>query len=290
EDTTAGDSEVDIFKPAAAGENIRLRGEDVQVGTSLLSKGRRITPGDIGLLAATGIDFVRAHSRPSVAVLSTGDELVEPGEPLGPGQIYNSNGYMLCSLLGTHGATPQFLGVARDDPEDLRTRLEAASGFDMVLTSGGVSVGVHDLVKDILSDMGDIFFWKVAIRPGKPLAFGLLDTTPLVGLPGNPGASFVGFFQFVLPALRKLAGRKDVVPKTEKAVLKEPLTKKRGLLYCMKMSLTTENGRLHAGLSGGQGSGMLLSTSGADALALLPEDRESFEAGEEVEVQPVDAD
>lgn len=285
EDTDARDEEVAVKIAVSAGKNIRWRGEDVARESEVLPAAKKLTPGDIGLLAAIGKGSVLVYPRPKVAVISTGDELEEPGQTLGPGKIYNSNAYMLSSLLAYHGAIPKFLGIARDNPDDLREKLKKAAAFDLILTSGGVSVGVHDLVKNVLAEMGDIFFWKVAIRPGKPLAFGLLENVPLLGLPGNPGASFVSFYQFVLPAIRKLAGRRDALPHTKKARLEETLKKRKGFLYCLKVVLSEKNGEITARLSGGQSSGMLLSTSTADALALLPEDREIFHPGEEIEVQ-----
>jgi molybdopterin molybdotransferase len=195
---------VAIMTAARPGENVRPIGEDVAAGATVLMAGTRVRPAEIGVLATLNRTQATVHRRPRVGILATGDEVVDAGEPLGPGQIRNSNAPLLAALVTRCGGEVVPLGTARDSEDDLRRRLAQADGLDLLLTTGGVSVGDYDLVKQVLQAEGRIDLWEVRIKPGKPLAFGCLGRTPVLGLPGNPVAAAVAFEQFARPVIRKM--------------------------------------------------------------------------------------
>ncbi|MDP7080206.1 MAG: molybdopterin molybdotransferase MoeA [Candidatus Undinarchaeales archaeon] len=271
-------------------KNVRPSGEDVHSGEVVLERGRLVRPAEVGVLASLGCATVTVHRRPRVAILATGDELVDVDEPLGPGKIRNSNEHSMVALVTRTGGVPLALGIARDTTDDLTAKLRAAldNGADLVLTSGGVSVGDYDVVKDVLDAEGRMRFWQVNMKPGKPLAFGLLaGDVPLVGLPGNPVSTMVSFEQFVRPAILRMLGRSDLAKPTVRAVLDEAVSNsgRRGFIRVM---VERRDDRFHAHTTGEQGSGMLTSMSRANGLAVVPEGTKRIEAGTELTVQMLD--
>ena len=241
EDTEKDGNDVLVKDKAEKGENIRLSGEDVREGEMIIKNGCRIQPVHIGMMAVVGRSNVYVSQQPTVAILSTGDEIKDLDEnPTGP-CIYNSNGYMLAAQVRSSGAVPVYLGIALDNEAALQEKFHDALKCDIVLSSGGVSVGDYDLVKASLDRMGqDMAFWKVAMKPGKPLAFGQIDGTPIFGLPGNPVSSFVSFEQFVRPSLKKMMGSADLKPKSIQAKLTQPVRKKPGRLHFLSRLLGTD--------------------------------------------------
>ena len=241
------------------------------------------------MLAALGRSYVSVHQRPIVAVVSTGDELVEVDETPGPGKIVNSNGYSLAALVLEAGGIPLQVGIARDRREDLLARFRAASRADIIISSGGVSVGDYDLVKDIMAEIGSrIQFWRVAMRPGRPLAFGLLEGKPLFGLPGNPVSSMVSFEQFIRPSILKMRGYSNIYRRAVRAEITEGYKKKEGLRYFLRARVEFRDGKYIAALTGEQGSGILKSMVLANGLIVLSEDITSVKPGDEVAVQLLD--
>jgi molybdopterin molybdotransferase len=277
------------LRGVAPGANVRARGEDVRAGTVVLPRGAVLRPPDLGLLASLGLAEVAVHRRPRVALLSTGDEVAEPGTARRPGQIYDANRFSLAGLVEAAGAAPLDLGIVPDAREVLRARLaDAAAAADVVLTSGGVSVGAHDLVKAVLAEVGGIDFWQVAMQPGRPLAVGQIGATPFFGLPGNPVASMLCFLLFVRPALWKLGGRRDLAPPCFTAVATEPMPKKTGRREFKRGILRFAGPGWEVSTTGPQGSGILSSMVAANCLIVLEEERGDVAAGETVLVEPLD--
>ena len=271
-----------------AGDNVRARGEDIYQGQVVLRVGRRITAADLGLIASLGISRVTVMRRLRVAFFSTGDELRGVGEALQPGQIYDSNRYTLYAMLTHLQCQITDLGVVRDDPQALREVLQAATTeHDVIVSSGGVSVGEADHVRQVLSELGEINFWKVAMKPGRPLTFGFLGPTVFFGLPGNPVALMVTFSQFVQPALQRLAGQTPQSPLNVWAQTTTALKKRAGRTDFQRgiLSQSTE-GVLQVTKTGDQGSGILLSMSLANCFIILPTEATQVEAGAQVLVQP----
>jgi len=285
EETTLEDGRLRLTRPAKPQQHVRERGEEFQTGEVLLSAGTRIAAGEIALLASAGITRVRAYPRPRVAILSTGDELVELGETPGPGQIVNSNLHLLMARLRELGCEPLPLGIAKDNPDGLSDAIRSGLQADLFLSTGGVSVGEKDHVQETLNRHGFARkFWKVAIKPGKPVLFGTIGATPVFGLPGNPAATAATFELFVKPALRLLAGETEVKPATRKATLTTPVKgggNRQAFLWCR---LEWDGDGYQVGVSGRQGSGQNRSIQGANALLALPVGAEKLEAGESVEV------
>lgn len=288
EDTEKAAETVKIFKETAKGKNIRLAGEDVKQGEEILTAGSILQPAHIGMLASCQRAFVYVFQIPRVAILSTGDELIEIDEPWAQGKIVNSNAYSLTSQVKMCGAQPIVLGIARDRMEDLLDKIQQGLLADILITSGGVSVGDYDLVKDILGKLGQINFWKVAMRPGQPLAFGLISGKPLFGLPGNPVSSMVSFEQFVRPAILKMSGHTKLFRPTILAELGEDLEKKSGLTYFLRCRLMRENDKILATTTGEQGSGILSSMVKAQGLIVLPPEVTKVRAGQKVKVMLLD--
>jgi molybdopterin molybdotransferase len=274
------------------GDNVRLAGEDIQIGATILLPGRYLTPPDIGLMASLGIGEIKVKRRPRVALLSTGDEICPLGRVLTGGAIYDSNRYTLQAALKRFSVKVMDQGIVPDDPELLREALvRAAASADVVVSSGGVSVGEADFVKSVLASIGDVAFWKIAMKPGRPLAFGRVGGTPFIGLPGNPVAVMVGFYQFVLPVLEKKMGMTDrpIVP-TFKARSLAKLRKLPGRTEYQRGILERgEGGEWLVRTTGRQGSGMLRSMSLANALIILPHQSGCVEPGDMVEVLPLAA-
>ena len=273
--------------PIDKGANVRLRGEDVETGAIVIEAGSVLRPQEIGVITSLGIWQVAVHRRPCVALLSTGDEIVEPGVPRRPGQIYDSNRFTLHGALRQCGADVVDLGIVRDARDELRDHLlQASRSVDFVLTSGGVSVGTHDFVKDVLDEVGAIDFWQVAMQPGRPLAVGRVGDTPFFGLPGNPVASLLAFMLFVRPALYKRAGRRRLFPDTWQARVTQPLRKRAGRREFKRGVLAYRAGAWEVRTTGPQGSGILSSMVAGNCLIVLEEERGDVAAGETVTVEP----
>jgi molybdopterin molybdotransferase len=283
-------SQIKVRRAVQAQDHVRPAGEDVRLGERVMAPGRLIRPQEIGVLASLGRSSVLVHRRPKVAILATGDELLEVHEPLAPGKIRNSNEYTNAALVTRTGGMPIRLGIARDTEADLTAKIRAglAQGADLFLTSGGVSVGDYDVVKDVLGTEGEMQFWQVCMKPGKPLAFGLLaGGIPLIGLPGNPVSAMVSFEQFARPAILKMLGHTDLTKPTVLAILDQTLTNsgRRGFA---RVVVTRRDGRYHARSTGEQGSGVLTSMAKANGLAIIPEETYRVEAGSRVTVQMLD--
>jgi molybdopterin molybdotransferase len=273
--------------PLDKGVNVRLRGEDVEAGTIVIEAGTVLRPQEIGLATSLGLWQLGVHMRPRVALLSTGDEVADPGMPRRPGQIYDSNRFTLRGLVEQCGAEVIDVGIVPDARDELRARLlEASATAEVVVTSGGVSVGMYDLVKDVLGEIGGIDFWQVAMQPGRPLAVGTIGAAHFFGLPGNPVASMLAFMLFVRPALFKLAGRRQLFPEVWPARAAEPMRKKPGRREFKRGILRLENGGWEVRTTGPQGSGILSSMVSGNCLIVLEEDRGDVAVGETVLVEP----
>jgi molybdopterin molybdotransferase len=287
------DERVRILREAKSGDNIRRAGEDIHEGQRVLAEGLVIRPAELGVLASIGRATVKVVRRPVVAVLSTGDELVEVGQPLPPGRIYDSNAYSLAALIERYGGIPKVLGIAHDTVEALVEKIHQGLDADMLLTSAGVSRGDYDMVKDVLAREGEIDFWTVAMKPGKPLAFGLFRSgqrpIPHIGLPGNPVSSMVSFELFVRPAILKMLGKAHWQKPTILAIAKERIVNRGDpRRYFARCVVAEEGGRYYASLTGPQGSGILSSMAAANALTVIPEDVDVVEPGEEISVMMLD--
>jgi molybdopterin molybdotransferase len=281
---------IEVRTAVESGANVRPAGEDIRLGERVMIPGRLIRPQESGVLASLGRETVLVHRRPRVAILATGDELLEVHEPLAPGKIRNSNEYTNAALVTRYGGVPIRLGIARDTAGELTARIRAGleQGADLFLTSGGVSVGDYDVVKDVLGSEGQMQFWQVRMKPGKPLAFGLLPGgVPLIGLPGNPVSAMVSFEQFARPAILKMLGHLDLNKPAVQAILEEPLINS-GRRAFVRVVVTRQEGGYHARTTGEQGSGVLTSMSKANGLAVILEGIEQVEAGSLVTVQMLD--
>ncbi|MEE4378732.1 MAG: gephyrin-like molybdotransferase Glp [Candidatus Competibacteraceae bacterium] len=282
------DHQVWVGTPLKPGQNIRQAGEDLAAGAMVLPTGRRLSPADLGLLASLGIAEVEVRRRPRVAFFSTGDELRSLGETLGEGDIYDSNRYTLYAMLTRLGVQVIDMGVVRDRREDLLAAFqEAGRNADVVITSGGVSVGEADLVKEILKRSGQVNFWKIAMKPGRPLAFGQIGNALFFGLPGNPVSVMITFYEFVQPALQRLMGQPPTPPLTFKVPCLSRLRKRPGRTEFQRGVLERQpDGSLAVHGTGDQGSGILKTMSRANCLIVLPHDSGTVEAGMLVDVQP----
>lgn len=283
-------TEVEVLCPAGPQDNVRPAGEDIHAGERVLEEGRLIRPQEIGVLASLGHPTALVHRRPRVAILATGDELLEVHEPLAPGKIRNSNEYTNAALVLRTGGIPIRLGIARDTKAELTAKIREglSQGADLFLTSGGVSVGDYDVVKDVLGTEGQMQFWQVMMKPGKPLAFGLLrGGVPLIGLPGNPVSAMVSFEQFARPAILKMMGRSHLGKPAVQAVLGEDV-RNSGRRAFVRVIVTREGDTYRARTTGEQGSGVLTSMSKANGLAVIPEGARLAAAGTVVTVQMLD--
>ncbi len=278
-------AEVMVYTAARAGANIRPTGEDIQAGQIVLGSRIILRPQDIGVLAALGYATVPVFRQPRVAILSTGDELVGVDEPLTPGKIRDSNSYTLAGLVAAYGGIPVRLPTARDTLDDVRRlfRDALAQSPDIVLSSAGVSVGAFDVVRTVLDELGEVGFWRVNLRPGKPLAFGHLQGVPFFGLPGNPVSALVTFEVFVRPVLLKMTGRPDQVMMATATVGED--IQSDGRRSYLRVKLAREDGRLVARLTGTQSSGALMSMVLADGLLIVPENVTHVPAGEQLPVR-----
>jgi molybdopterin molybdotransferase len=301
---------IDVHAAVVPGAWIRREASDLAAGTTVLPAGTTLTPAAIGLVAAIGLDTVRVHRRPTVGVVTTGDEIRQPGEPLGPAGIPDANGPALMAMVEASGAQAVSLGLALDRIDDVRARFHAglADGLDVIIASGGVSVGPYDVVRSAFEPFGSIDLWRVAVQPGKPFAFGrrrLEDETGaepgtaetlFFGLPGNPVSTFVTFELFVRPALRRLAGLPDaeLARPVDRAILLDAVTKDAGRRAFIRVvadrdpttrtPIRDEMGRVRVRLAGGQGSHVLSALAAAEALAVIPEDGPTRPAGSAVDL------
>jgi molybdopterin molybdotransferase len=277
-----------VSRMARKQDNIRPAGEDVEAGQMVLSVGTPIRPAEIGMLASMGCAEIRVHRRPRIAVLATGDELVAPGGALGPGQIYNSNTSTICALVRRTGGESVALGIARDTTEDLRRSLRHLLDIDLILTTGGVSVGDYDLVKHVLQREGIVDLWQVRIKPGKPLAFGSLDEVPLIGLPGNPVAAAVAFEQFARPAIQRMLGHRAPSIPTVQARLLDRIENRGGRRHFVRARTWLQDGSYVSTRAGRQGSAIMTSLVNGNSLVVVPEDCPVAEPGMMVEAQMLD--
>ncbi|HEY8447965.1 MAG TPA: gephyrin-like molybdotransferase Glp [Thermomicrobiales bacterium] len=278
-----------VLRAPRPGEHIRLAGEDVPAGATVLRSGTPLRPADLGLIAALGRTEVRVHRRPRVAILATGDEVVAPGEPISAGRIYDSNSTLIAALVQQSGGESCLLGIARDNLGAVRAKLEEARQADLIITAGGVSAGDFDVVKEALRLEGEIAFWQVRMRPGKPLAFGQVGGIPLLGLPGNPVAAAVCYLQFGHAAVRTLLGHPVRALPTARAVLLDRVENRGGRRHFVRVRVArADDGRLIARLVGPQGAGILSSLVGANGLLVVPEELAVAEPGMVLPVQLLD--
>ncbi len=287
---------VNVFKEALAGANIRRAGEDVRPGKVLVQRGTVLRPSEIGVIASLGRSTVRVIRRPAVAVLSTGDELLEPGQPRSGAKIYDSNAHSVGALAKRYGGIPRLLGIAQDTVEALTAKIHEGMDADMLVTSAGVSRGDYDVVKDVLAREGEIDFWTVAMKPGKPLAFGCFypdgaggRRVPHIGLPGNPVSSMVTFELFGRPAMMKMMGKRDWRRPRVRAIAQDRIVNENDpRVFLARCIVTERDGRYYASLTGSQGSGILTSMMRANALTVIPAAVDVVDAGDEVEVIMLD--
>lgn len=277
---------VQILKQVPVGASVRAAGEDVTAGTVVVQRGTLLRPAEIGVLATVGAANVPVFRRPRVAILATGDELVDVGERPGPGQIRNANGYSNAAQVIVAGGEPLQLPIARDTEAELNARIDQALawGADLFLTSGGVSVGDYDVVKKVLQQRGQMEFWRVKMKPGKPIAFGLIEGVPLLGLPGNPVSAMVGFELFGRPALLKMQGREGYQRPTIQATFTGTLSDRADRRQYVRVRVEQREGTFWAHLTGEQGSGVLTSMMYADGLMIVPEGMTRVEPGAELPV------
>ena len=290
-----GHGTVEILKAIKQGDNVRGAGEDIRKGKVVLPKGTVIRPSEIGVLASIGQAQVLVHRRPRVAILATGDELVDVTDPVTPGKIRNSNEYTNAAAVTKVGGIPIRLGIARDNIQDLKAKIKSGldQQADLFITSAGVSVGDYDMVKDVLSSEGEIQFWQVRMKPGKPLAFGILRKeggpgVPLLGLPGNPVSAMVSFEMFARAAILTMLGKTKFTRPTVRAVLLDQATNDSNRRNFIRVHVGKENGRIVARTTGEQGSGILTSLSRANGLLVIPENVGTVPPGETVDVQMLD--
>ena len=287
-------TEIGVLVEVERGLNIRRAGEDISRGSLVLTNGTVLRPQEIGVLASLGRNVVRVIRRPIVAILATGDELVDAGKPLPVGKIYSSNNYSLAAQVVRYGGVARKLGIARDNVESLEKEIKEARDADLIITSAGVSVGDYDVVKDFLDKHGEVTFSTVRMKPGKPLAFGRLGAgkrmVPHLGLPGNPVSSMITFEQFARPAILKMLGKKDLGKPSIQAKSESNIENTDGRRVFARVKVTKQNGQYFARVVGPQGSGMLTSMAKANGLMVVPEEAGQVRIGDDVVVQMLDWD
>lgn len=288
---------IGIVEAAEPRLNIRCAGEDIKKGSLVIRKGAVLRPSEIGVLATVGRSTARVIRRPVMAVLATGDELIDAGESLPPGKIHNSNTYSVASLVKRYGGIPKVLGIARDTQEDLASKIRSGLKADMLLTSGGVSAGDYDIVKGVLAKEGEISFWTVRMKPGKPIAFGFFKVkgrdksvriVPHLGFPGNPVSTMVSFELFARPSILKMMGKTNLEKPFVTARLQDKIANRDGRRVYARVVVSRTDGEYTARLTGEQGSGILTSMAMADGLAIVPEDVPEAKPGELVKVLMLD--
>ena len=291
EETEPTDDSVLLRERVKPPQHIRFRGEDVRSGDTVVSAGTILRPPEISMLASFGKATVPVHRRARVAVLSTGDELIELGEQPGNGKIINSNALSLAAAIREIGAEPVILGIARDNRESHREKMAEGLKADALITSAGVSAGDRDLVRDCLAELEvRQLFWKVDIKPGGPVAFGMKEGKPVFSLPGNPVSTMVTFEELVRPALLKMMGHRRVIKPYVQAALRAEVRKKAGKVHFLRVRIEVENGRYWASSAGDQNTGILGTMLRANGIAVLPKDKTVFSPGEEVAVHLLHGD
>ena len=284
-------TEIGIQLSVLSGSNIRAQGRDIQKGQPVIDRTKVLKAADIGVLASLGYSKVQVVKRPTVGILATGDELIDPREPLEPGKIYNSNSYSIAAAVQASGGIPWMLGIASDTRHSISSMLnKGIDGADILITTAGVSKGDYDLVKNVLTEHGKIELWSVRMRPAKPLAFGLLNASegrrmPILGLPGNPVSSLVAFEQFGRPAIRKMMGFVNHGRPRVQAILEDAIVNSDGRRQYARVIVTKRDGTYYARLTGDQGSNILTSMSLANGLAICPEETPRKEIGESIDVE-----
>ena len=284
-------TEIGIELSVPSGGNIRALGGDIRQGQTVINQRKVLKAADIGVLASLGYSAVQVVKRPTVGILATGNELVDPKDPLKPGKIYNSNSYSIAAAVEASGGIPWLLGIANDTSKSISSMLDKGiERADILITTAGVSKGDYDLVKNVLAEHGKIELWSVRMRPAKPLAFGMLNTPsggqiPILGLPGNPVSSLVAFEQFGRPALRKMMGLLNHDRPRVQAILEDSIVNSDGRRHYARVIVTKRAGICYARLTGDQSSNILTSMSQANGLAICPEDTPQKEIGETVDVQ-----
>lgn len=285
EEVEERDGFIRMMAPVKVGQHVRLAGEDVRAGALAMRQGAAVRVPEISVLASLGRTSLAVVRRPRVAILSTGDELVEPGQPLAAGRLFNSNSAALAAAVRHAGAIPVSLGIAADNHESLRETLSQGLRADVLITAAGVSMGDRDLVREVLGELGvRQVFWGITVKPGKSTAFGLYNDTPVFSLPGNPVSAIVTFEELVRPALLKMMGHRAVFKPELPAILQEEIRKPAGRTQLLRVRLAPSGGRLLAWSAGNQDTRFLRTLLNADALAVLPCDRTLFEVGEEIHV------
>jgi molybdopterin molybdotransferase len=284
--------EIGILRQAEKGLNVRYRGEDIAKGQLALKSGTVIRPAEIGILASLGHSKTEVIRRPIVSVLATGDELIDVDQPLPLGKIHNSNTYTIAAEILRYGGVPKILGIGRDSVQSLNDKIDEGLDSDMLITSGGVSRGDYDIVKDVLAKRGEIALWTVCMKPGKPSAFGVIEgkkkKVPHLGLPGNPVSSMVTFEQFARPAILKMMGKKTLAKPSIQAIIENDIKNTDGRRIYARVMVTKHDGQYHACLTGPQGSGILTSMAKANGLAVIPENSKRVKAGDIIQVQMLD--
>jgi molybdopterin molybdotransferase len=293
--SSASKAEIGICVSLPESSNIRRRGEDIAKGELVMQRGKLLRPAEIGVLASLGKGTVPVIRCPVVGILATGNEVLDVNQPLLPGKIYNSNSYSLAAQVMKYGAIPRLLGIAPDDLGQLSAAVRRGFDCDMLITSGGVSLGDYDVVKQVLAAEGDISFWTVRIRPGKPLAFGTFKRDdgkkiPHLGLPGNPVSSMITFEVFARPAIFKMMGKSSLNRPGIVAIMEDPIKNKDGRRIFARVAVSQRNGKYSARLTGPQGSGILTSMAKANGLAVIPETTKEVKPGDAVEVMMFDWD
>ena len=284
---------IKILKPVKENSFIRFRSEDIKSGDLIFNKGTILRPSEIGVLASLGYKKVSVIPKPKVAIISTGNELTDIGEPILPGKIYDANTYSIAASIEKYGGIPVIIGIARDNELSLNKLLDKALKCDIIVTSAGVSKGDYDIVKEILGQRGNMEFWSVNMKPAKPIAFGWVLTSnkeklPLLGLPGNPVSAMVAFEQFVRPSILKLKGLTQLEKPSIQAILKSPIKNEDGRRMYVRVLVKKEGVHYYAEATGNQGSHVLTSMAKANGLAICPENVLEIDSGQKIEVQMID--
>lgn len=285
-------SQIGILREVREGMNVRRKGEDIAKGSLVLKKGTVLRPSEIGVIASLGRPTVAVIRRPVVSILATGDELTDIDQPLPAGKIYNSNTYTIAAEVRQYGGIAKILGIGRDSVRSLEQKIDEGLDSDMLITSGGVSKGDYDVVKDVLAKCGEITLQTVCMKPGKPSAFGMIGKgsrkIPHLGLPGNPVSSMVTFEQFARPAILKMMGKSNLAKPSIRAIIEDDIVNTDMRRLFARVTVAKRNGKYYARVTGPQGSGILTSMVKANGLAVIPENTKRVKGGDIVEVQMLD--
>lgn len=285
-------SQIGILREVREGMNVRRKGEDIAKGSLVLKKGTVLRPSEIGVIASLGRPTVAVIRRPVVSILATGDELTDIDQPLPAGKIYNSNTYTIAAEVRQYGGIAKILGIGRDSVRSLEQKIDEGLDSDMLITSGGVSKGDYDVVKDVLAKCGEITLQTVCMKPGKPSAFGMIGKgsrkIPHLGLPGNPVSSMVTFEQFARPAILKMMGKSNLAKPSIRAIMEDDIVNTDMRRLFARVTVAKRNGKYYARVTGPQGSGILTSMVKANGLAVIPENTKRVKGGDIVEVQMLD--